>query len=280
MLLFVDKLTNLDFSYLDANRGILGETWLANVELKGSLDEQGMVLDFGLVKKIVRNWLDDNIDHKLVVPTKAKCLNLKSDDAKDQIHWQMPSGNIRTSAPKQAHCHLPAESVTTDSVAAFCEKQLRSLLPDSVESIRITFDIEEIDGPYYHYSHGLKKHLGNCQRICHGHRSKIEIWKNGHLALDLMQDWASQWQDIYIGSESDLVTATGSEARELSFAYEAQQGLFELTIPKSNCYMIDTDSTVELIASHIANTLKKQLPSDTIRVKAYEGLSKGAIVEL
>ena len=51
MHLFVDNLTNVDFSYLDADRGVVGETWLASIVLEGALDEQGMVCDFGIVKK-------------------------------------------------------------------------------------------------------------------------------------------------------------------------------------------------------------------------------------
>ena len=56
MQLFVDQFTNVDFSYLDAERGLVGETWLANITLEGALDEQGMVHDFGHIKKILRNW--------------------------------------------------------------------------------------------------------------------------------------------------------------------------------------------------------------------------------
>lgn len=41
--------------------------------------------------------------------------------------------------------------------------------------------------------------------------------------------------------------------------------------------MMDTDTTVELIAAHIADQLKVESPSDTILVKAYEGVGKGAI---
>jgi 6-pyruvoyl-tetrahydropterin synthase len=71
MRLFVDNLTNIDFSYLCPKRGLVGETWLANVELAGELDEQGMICDFGIVKKILRNWLEHRIDHCLLVPANS-----------------------------------------------------------------------------------------------------------------------------------------------------------------------------------------------------------------
>ena len=37
--LFVKHLTVLDFSYAHATRGILGESWIVDVELHGDLDE-------------------------------------------------------------------------------------------------------------------------------------------------------------------------------------------------------------------------------------------------
>jgi 6-pyruvoyl-tetrahydropterin synthase len=50
--LFVDHLTVTYFSYLDFERGIVGESWIVDIELTGNLDNQGMVFDFGRVKKI------------------------------------------------------------------------------------------------------------------------------------------------------------------------------------------------------------------------------------
>ncbi|MBR9870490.1 MAG: 6-pyruvoyl tetrahydropterin reductase, partial [Gammaproteobacteria bacterium] len=41
--------------------------------------------------------------------------------------------------------------------------------------------------------------------------------------------------------------------------------------------MLETDTTVELIAAHMADVLKAEFPADEIRVKAYEGVGKGAI---
>jgi hypothetical protein len=63
------------------------------------------------------------------------------------------------------------------------------------------------------------------------------------------------------------------------FNYEAQQGPFEIILPARCCYLIDTDSTVEFIAHHIAQKTRQENPEAFIRVKAYEGINKGAIAE-
>ena len=43
--------------------------------------------------------------------------------------------------------------------------------------------------------------------------------------------------------------------------------------------IIDTDTTVEFIAHHIAQKTRQENPETSIRVKAYEGINKGAIAE-
>ena len=138
---------------------------------------------------------------------------------------------------------------------------------------------EVIEGAYYHYVHGLKKHLGNCQRIAHGHRSPIRIDRNGHRAYDLEERWAKLWQDIYVGTEEDVARRFVGEdgIGYITFEYEANQGEFALTLPEHRVYMLETDTTVELIAAHIADKLKAEFSGEEIQVKAYEGVGKGAI---
>ncbi len=273
MRLFVDQLTNVDFSYLCPERGLLGETWLASIHLTGSLDEQGMICDFGKIKKHLRQWLDDTLDHKLLVPSTAPQLVA---DKHNQLRFTYADAHVlTTSGPASAFCHIPTERITPSSVAAWCIDQLEGDFGPGVSSIELSFRPEQTDGPFYHYSHGLKKHLGNCQRIAHGHRSIIKIWRNDQLCQASMEQIANEWRDVYLGTRADIVADRDSH---WEFAYSASQGNFHLQIPKASVYLMDEDTTVENISAHLAAKLKAAAPSDRLLVKAYEGLGKGAEV--
>jgi len=279
MHLFVDNLTNVDFSYLHPSRGLLGETWLANISLDGALDDSGMVCDFGIVKKIMREWLDTELDHRLLIPTRSPQLNYQITGDRISLTYQITGiGELKSNCPLEAVALVDAEEITPASVAEWSVTQLQQLFPDTIDRLSLDFVEEVIPGPCYQYSHGLKKHDGNCQRIAHGHRSRINIWRDQQPATDLEQYWADLWRDIYIGTEEDLTGSFTQDGTDYySFAYQAQQGPFDLSLPQACCYLIDTDSTVENIATHIAAALKQREPEQMIRVKAFEGVGKGSI---
>lgn len=86
MQLFVNDLTVIDFSYLCPERGIVGESWIVDIVLDGSLNEQSMVLDFGRVKKQIKRIIDDAVDHKLAVPANHP-YTLVTHDADDSCYW-------------------------------------------------------------------------------------------------------------------------------------------------------------------------------------------------
>ncbi|MDF0749123.1 6-carboxytetrahydropterin synthase [Marinobacter sp. 71-i] len=277
--LFVDNLTVIDFAYLDASRGLVGESWIVDVVLGGELDDQGMVFDFSNVKRTIKRVIDERVDHRLVIPRAYSGLEW-SEDEPDSFVWHLTDRtHILHRSPDEAVVWLSSERVVPSAVARLLEQELRAVLPANVTDVEITLREDVIEGAYYHYVHGLKKHLGNCQRIAHGHRSPIRIDRNGHRDRDLENRWAKLWQDIYVGSEEDVTQRWVAEdgTAYVTFEYEANQGEFALTLPESRVYMLDSDTTVELIASHIAGQLKAEFPEDVIRVKAYEGVGKGAI---
>ena len=277
MQLFVDNLTNVDFSYLDHSRGLVGETWLASILLSGDLDQTSMLWDFGVVKKALRNWLDDQLDHRLLVPTESEHLSYAIENGEIVLTWQLVNGDtIRMAAPEQAVALVESDHIDAESAAEWSMQRLQDQFPSNLSDIELRFEPESIDGAFYHYSHGLKKHDGNCQRIAHGHRSRIEIRRNGKRDDGLERDWAEQWRDIYLISKEDLCSEQPEDSTWHS-AYDASQGHFTLSMPRTACYLIPVDTTVECIAQHIAKQLKNRFPADDIEVKAFEGLNKGAI---
>ncbi len=279
--LFVDHLTVLDFSYLHPQRGIVGESWILDIELSGNLDEQGMVFDFGDVKKVLRDAAEDLIDHKLVIPEDIYGLEVAEQNDRIEIACGLSSGSrVECKAPSSAITILPISEISIDEVQPLLNRHLKSVVPKNVKSVKVTLREELIQGAYYHYTHGLKKHNGNCQRIAHGHRSKLEIFTDGQRSQLTEYQWAKKWKDVYIGSVGDVVNEESVQGiPHVRFRYEAQQGMFELLVPKQSTYLISTDTTVEWIAEHIAQTLKQQRPQNIFLVRCYEGVKKGAIAE-
>ncbi|MDO7645486.1 MAG: 6-carboxytetrahydropterin synthase [Reinekea forsetii] len=277
--LFVNNLTVIDFSYFHPQRGVVGESWIVDVELVGELNDEGMVFDFGHVKKMLKAALDSGMDHTLVVPEHLPGLTIETLADGDQIHieYRRPDGELAFvyQSPREAVFIVDSDKVTIDSARPLLESHLNTLVPANVRQVSLQLRTEEIAGDFYHYSHGLKKHQGDCQRICHGHRSRIEIYRNHKRDIESEQEWAKRFADIYLVTAEDQMPSSHTHLQHIG--YDAEQGRFDVWLNPDQCYLMATDSTVELIASHIANALQQEAPEDHWRVKAFEGVQKGAI---
>lgn len=277
MKLFVKNLTNVDFSFLDSDRGLMGESWLAQLELDGDLDNQGMICDFSIVKRKVRDWLDTYVDHRLVLPLQSEQLEVSTKGDYLNMEWTYLNGSsLVCSAPSEAMALVDKSEITARSLADWCQVQLLELFADEVKGLKLEFVPEPTTGAFYHYSHGLQKHDGNCQRIAHGHRSNIEIFIDNVRDHDLEKSWAQSWKDIYLGSVEHLVEQKNGNNL---YAYTAPQGDFMLSLPTDRCDDLEEETTVEKIAQHIAKKVKLQYPDSLVAVKAFEGIGKGAIAE-
>jgi 6-pyruvoyl-tetrahydropterin synthase len=287
--LFVRDLTVIDSSYLCEQRGMVGESWIVDVVLSGELNEMSMVLDFGKVKKQIKHLIDEYVDHRLLVPMKSGAVRHQaSKPGYAKLDFLRGERSIHLHSPDQAFCLIDTDEITIDSVTDYIYEILKGNLPDNVQGLEITLRHEMINGAFYHYTHGLKKHDGNCQRIAHGHRSPIELVVNGQRDVEREAAFAARWQDIYLGSLEDKVNlaelSLSDNATDITddthygFRYTAPQGEFELAISKLETEILDTDTTVELLANCIADEVSKTLTDNqTLQVIAYEGVGKGAM---
>ena len=289
MNLFVRDLTVIDSSYICEQRGVVGDSWIVDVIMSGELNEMSMVLDFGRVKKQIKQLVDEFVDHRLLIPVKSAAIVYKpSKSGYSTLDVLRGEKSIHLNCPNEAYCLIDAETVTIESITQHVYQILRNNLPSNVTGLEITLRHENITGAFYHYTHGLKKHDGNCQRIAHGHRSPIEIIVDGERDNDKEVAFAKRWEDIYLGSKEDQVSVSTlnlsesakviSDESHYGFRYTAPQGEFELAIAKSETEILPTDTTVELLAGYIADEVKPTVAEgQSLQVIAYEGVGKGAI---
>jgi len=277
-VLFVEQLTTIDCALLDEERGLVGETWIVDLEMSGELDEQGMVLDFGRVKSEVRQAIESLVDHRLLLPRRAAWLSIEHGSGTLEVRATSAAGPIRHRGPAQACYLLDAAVVDREGVTRACIEAAREVLPDNVGHLELRLRSEAIPGPRFHYCHGLRRHRGNCQRIAHGHRSRLEIRRDGERDPELEREWASRWRDVYIGSRQDLLRRFAAGGVEhFHFGYRAPQGEFLLELPASRCYLLESESTIERIALHLAAECARRRPGNTFQAKVWEGVNKGAI---
>ncbi|AIW14251.1 6-carboxytetrahydropterin synthase [Vibrio tubiashii] len=289
MNLFVRDLTVIDSSYICEQRGVVGDSWIVDVIMSGELNEMSMVLDFGRVKKQIKQLVDEFVDHRLLIPVQNAAIVYKpSKTGYSTLDVLRGEKSIHLNCPNEAYCLIDAEAVTIESITKHVYQILRNNLPSNVTGLEITLRHENIAGAFYHYTHGLKKHDGNCQRIAHGHRSPIEIILDGERDNDKEVAFAKRWEDIYLGSKEDQVSVSTlnlsegakaiSDESHYGFRYTAPQGEFELAIAKSETEILPTDTTVELLAGYIAGEVKPTVAEgQSLQVIAYEGVGKGAM---
>lgn len=294
MQLFVDDLTVIDFSYLCKQRGIVGESWIVDVLLDGSLNEMSMVLDFAVVKKQIKAIIDDAVDHKLLLPMQEQAVTLAEspyNDGHQTVDFVSDIASYYLQSPACAFAAIDCLTITVPAVIEHLKAIILAQLPNNVEGLTLVLRPENILTDYYHYTHGLKLHDGNCQRIAHGHRSKIQILVDDKRDANLEAAWCKRWQDIYIASEADRISVddiqlSAQAMKDLTpdhqyFSYHAPQGRFDIAVDTKILDVVDCDSTVELLADFILRQVKAEHPelaNNTIKVIAYEGVAKGAIV--
>lgn len=277
MKLFINALTHLDASLWTPQQGLTGGSWLVDLELTAPQAEDGMILDFGLVKPWAKKLLDQGADHTLLLPTENPQLQIQElADNRLQITSTHPY-SLTVEAPKEAFTLLPFAEITEKALASWLSQSLNQHLPINQGQASIQLHREELGSlPEIHYSHGLRLHDGNCQRIAHGHRSKLEVFCNGQADPLAANELAKRWNHAYLFDQADLIR---QEKDSVVIGYQAPQGYFQITLPEKFTCKLPGPTTVENLTLFLFHQLKTKHPEHHWEVRMYEGINKGAVVE-
>jgi 6-pyruvoyl-tetrahydropterin synthase len=279
--LFLRDFTVLDFAYLDEATGLQGESFFVSAELEGELDEQGFLLDFGPAKKILKAVVDESLDHKLVVPALHPAL--------EGTAKGLRFGELSYEAPTEAVAFLEGKEVAPPLLESHLAREAQERLPENVQAVRFSLSPHSrfASEPNFRYTHGLRLHQGNCQRLLHGHRNPVEVRVDGERRRDWEEFLAREWQGAHFAYAPTVENAGALDLplgrRHLSHpavawvAYESPQGAFRAALPASRLVLLDTEPSIENIARLSARRIREEGErAGELCVTAYEGLNKGS----
>lgn len=296
--LFYKNVTVLDYAYLDDHQGVVGDALKVHVEFIGKTDKEGVVYDFSYAKKKVKEIIDRDCDHRLVVPT-GLIEKLEGDRVQLNYSYGLSDMPMTYECPTQGICELPFHHVNKETIATYLETIILKEMPETVSAIRITLEDEPMpEGkPTFHYTHGLKEHYGNCQRLFHGHKNTVDVFVNGKERRDLESYLADElfkgsihfckWENVV--NKEEIQKLSGAQEPNGRFtniptveiAYDANQGHFKGSLPGKEVFFMTEESTVENLSMLFARLIKEKVgENDSVMVRAYEGVAKGAISTL
>jgi 6-pyruvoyltetrahydropterin/6-carboxytetrahydropterin synthase len=114
-----------------------GHTYAVHIKVFGNPDEKGIIIDFSLLKDIIRKIVKD-LDHKILIPEKSKKITLE----KDGEYIKLNSMEKQYIFPKYDCIILPIISTSAESLSNYVLKRVIKNIPNTklIKSIEIGVD--------------------------------------------------------------------------------------------------------------------------------------------
>jgi 6-pyruvoyl-tetrahydropterin synthase len=247
--------------------------------------------------------MKSSLDHALIMPINSQVVQFKgmetvSSNEKSE-YWVMKSRPSKT-VPEHAWEYrgpngsvFPTRSVAVNRQVLEAEvvRSLRHRLPQEIATIQVALREEEADPTeaVFRYTHGIAGHEGMCQRLLHGHRSRIQVFVGEERRPDLEHYIARDvlGSNVHIATPSQfksgaVAPGTRGKTREpVTLGYTGSQGLFEAVLPSDRVFCVERETSIECIAQELARLIKREESTgDKVKVICYEGIGKGAIAEM
>ena len=294
--IFLEDLDRIDVSIFDPSRGVVGESWHVDLHVSGPLDDNGFVQDFSPLKAEVKQAIKGSIDHALIVPAGSPAV--QTEDLGGEIHLRLTdhSGekpfDWEYSAPREAVLHVGGETVSTEAVEAAIATRLAETAAAHLTNIRVKLRAESAHPTeaFFSYTHGITGHRGLCQRLLHGHRSRLKVEIDGERRPDLEHRLVTdvlgpsvhigaRWQ-IKSGPVEPYMRTSARDRKPVRLAYKGTLGSYYAVVPSDRFLLIDGETSIENLTLFLAKYLQRDYHDSKIAVSCYEGIGKGALVEL
>lgn len=273
--LFIEGVTGIDCGILDPDLGLIGQSWLVDLTLEGPRNAQGMVIDFGIVKPALRDICQNSFDHRLLAPIQSP--NLQTSHSNDglRLEYTYSQGQkLSHLSPEASIRRIDAPTISRRILEETLSLELSAMLNgnDITVDIRLR-EAHQARANCFRYTHGLRQHHGECQRIGHGHSSQLEIRINDERSTADESTVVTDLLNKHIVASHDIISRNGDMVQ---LGYDAQAGRHELELPASRLFTLDGEATVENIAEHIAEDCKDRHAGKRVEVTVWEGIGKGA----
>lgn len=291
--LFVRDVGKIDSALFDPSLGIVGHSWYVDVWLTGTLDDNGFVFDFSPLKNLIKQTLASTLDHALILPVGSQMVQYS--EFENGERWTLksrPRGESKDArwdyaSPKGSVFPVHTVALKNTSIEQEFSRILRHRLPPTVSQLSVKLREEQIapTEASFRYTHGITGHNGLCQRLFHGHRSRMEIYIGEERRPDLEHFVVREilGNSVHIATLNQIKSGNGEIGQRgktdepLTLAYSGTLGNFEATLPSNRVFFVEGETSIESIAREIARVIKREeRPNDRIRAVCYEGIDKGA----
>ena len=132
-----------------------GHNYAVSAELVGELTEDRYVVDFVVLKRIVRE-ICDRLDHHFLLPMDSTTLQIQESDGE----WEIRFENRRYVLPAQDVLPVPLDNITAERLASYiCDQLVAELHRQAVDGAQglssITVGVEECPGQTAFYQRSL-----------------------------------------------------------------------------------------------------------------------------
>ena len=114
-------------------KSVHGHSSRVSVAVCGTPDEKGMLIDFVVLKKALKDTLNEWVDHKLIVSSKYAKVKFES----VEIRYTTEAGNHFMILPKSEVTIIEGEPLA-ETLSNLVAEKVRQKLPHSVSSVFVT----------------------------------------------------------------------------------------------------------------------------------------------